>query len=332
MFSFFQQFTLEQYIEKESSRFLKGFPHARLGIGIYQSGKRTIKYFGKDDFTKSPIFEIGSITKIFTNIILSYFLQIWKITLDSTLNDILGNKYTVSSFLQSITLADLSTHTSGIPSFPDGWVNNLEEFESFPKRFNKDEFLKYLKEPGNLKKKGSFEYSNLGIGILWFCLEEISGKTLDELFQEHIFSCLHMIHSGVSIEWNLSWYDSLGEEKSYIDWWTNILVGAWWIRSNIEDMLQFIEWNFQDILYIKTPQERIPWKNTWLGWMMPTFIDKLFGNKHIIWHDWATPGFASYISIDRENKNGIILLCNQNLTLNFLWILFMKKIRKNAII
>lgn len=328
MFSLLKKYTLDQYLEKESSRFLSQFPKATLGIGVFQNGKKTMRYFWRNIDEKNPIFEIGSITKIFTNILLSYYIEKVRVTLGNTLWDILGHTYEIAPLLRDITLEDLSTHTSGLPSFSDGWVNTLEDFESFPQKFSRKELVNYLTNPGKLGKRGVFSYSNLWVGLLGFCLEEISGESLDTLYKKYIFSPLHMNHSGIAIAGALHWYSQKWEEKWYVNWWEGVFIGAGWIRSSIDDMLWFIKWNFGDIWYIKTPQERIHWKNTWLGWMMPTFIDKLFGNGTTIWHDGATPGFSSYIALDLERNNGIILLINQYTTLNFLGILFMRKVRK----
>ena len=330
MFSFFKQYTLEDIIKKECTKFLMRLPNATLWVGIFQNGKKTIQYFWKATPVDHPTFEIGSITKIFTNIILSYFLKNKCISLDSTLSEILGNTYNISPILWNITIKELSTHTSGIPSFPEWWVNNIEDFEIFTEEFNKLDLIHFLETTQNIWKRWKFSYSNLWVAILGFCLETVSHESLDLLYKKYIFWQLNMDHSGIEIHKNIDGHSQKWEKKWYINWWDWTLIGAWWISSNVEDMLVFMEANFWKIDYISHTHEKQPNTETGLGWMLPSFIDKFFGNKNIIWHDGATPGFSSYIVLDIENKIGLVLLMNQYTTLNFLGIMIMRIIRKRT--
>lgn len=55
-------------------------------------------------------------------------------------------------------------------------------------------------------------------------------------------------------------------------------------------------------------RERQSEGSTGLGWTQPTFLDRLVGNRTIVWHNGRTGGYASYLSVDAENKTAVLVL------------------------
>ena len=68
------------------------------------------------------VFEIGSITKVFTGLVLAQLVEEHAVKLDEPVQKLLGDSITMPKWKdREITLVDLSTHTSGLPSIPSNF-------------------------------------------------------------------------------------------------------------------------------------------------------------------------------------------------------------------
>ena len=86
--------------------------------------------------------------------------------------------------------------------------------------------------------------------------------------------------------------------------------------SNASDKIKFIRANLNNNKtaisksLIRTHQQQLRGE-TGLGWILPNEIDKLLGNKNIVWHNGMAGGYSSFIVVDKVNNYGIIILSNQ---------------------
>ncbi|MTI29388.1 serine hydrolase domain-containing protein, partial [Xanthovirga aplysinae] len=92
-----------------------------------------------------------------------------------------------------IKLIDLITHTSGLPAYDN--TKSLQEFEGFNEEnpfglFKEDFILSLLKGVDSIPDYGKIKYSNYGIGVLAIAMENATGKSFDELFQQYIVNNL----------------------------------------------------------------------------------------------------------------------------------------------
>ena len=98
-------------------------------------------------------------------------------------------------------------------------------------------------------------------------------------------------------------------------WTFSSLAGAGAFNSNAEDMMKFIQANIENgsILSqtLKKMHEPKFGGDTGVGWMQPTFLDRFFGNKTVVWHNGMVGGYASYVSIDTKTKTGIVIFSNK---------------------
>lgn len=149
----------------------KDFPNkTQLSIAVIKNGKTN--YYGiikQNDSIKpienqSKVFEIGSITKVFTSTVLASLVEDKKINLANHVNN-----YYPFTFKDNINISfeSLANHTSGLPRLPE----NLDlSNESNPyKNYGKKELEDYLKNTLTLENKSSksYAYSNLGAGLLF---------------------------------------------------------------------------------------------------------------------------------------------------------------------
>ena len=109
------------------------------------------------------VFEIGSITKVFTATLLSNFVNDQKLKLDDNIQDYLDFKINAEN---DITFKELANHTSGLPRVPSNLINQITGFdENNPfKHYNKEKLKDYLTKDVELNQEPGikYEYSNLG--------------------------------------------------------------------------------------------------------------------------------------------------------------------------
>jgi serine-type D-Ala-D-Ala carboxypeptidase/endopeptidase len=142
--------------------------------------------------TADTIFEIGSITKVFTSLLLADMVERGEVALDDPVEDYLPDSVTVPSYNgRVITLVDLATHTAGLPRMPpvanpgDVGADRIYEILSG---------YTLLREPGE-----QFEYSSLGVGLLGHVLSLRAGLSYEELLRTRVFEPLGMDSTTITL-------------------------------------------------------------------------------------------------------------------------------------
>lgn len=291
----------------------KVFPNkTQIAIGFIKDD--TVNFYGverKNDEiiykdNRKDIFEIASITKVFTATLLADFVLHKKVALndhiDKYLNFTLHNN-------QKITFRDLANHTSGLPRLP----TNLSSIRS-PKNPYKDyseadlkEYLTRLLVLDNSPPK--FLYSNIGFALLGYTLGKVANKSYKELLKEKIFAKYGMLNSTTNLKEAekllISGLDRNGNPTA--NWERKMLEGNGAILSNVEDLSKFALAQFDEVnkelsLTRKKTFKRNEKYTIGLGW----FINE----NNIIWHNGATTGYHSCIALDVSNNEGVIVLSN----------------------
>ncbi|MGM0620665.1 MAG: serine hydrolase domain-containing protein [Bacteroidota bacterium] len=298
----------------------KSFPeNTQLSIAIIDSSivkfvgiTRINDTIGSTD-NRHKIFEIGSISKVFTSTLLANFAINGKPELDDTIQDFTDTKMNTS---EKITFKQLANHTSGLPRLP----SNLNLLSSDPgnpyKNYDEEKLKEYLTEKLKLQRAPGteFEYSNLGAGLLGYLLTEVSKSSYEELLNELIFSKYDMPSSTTNRDKVkdklVKGLDNKGNETS--NWDLNALVGAGGILSSVDDLTKFAIAQFDrhntELYLTQQPTFTVSeHMQMGLGWHI---IKTNNGKSEIIWHNGGTGGYTSSMALDTENKCGIIILSN----------------------
>lgn len=278
------------------------------GMISYYGTKRendTIKYINN----YKNIFEIGSITKVFTSTLLADFVIKKQLKLNEPIQPYLTidlHEKTSISFLQ------LANHTAGLSKSPTNLTNQFFTFFSTPYQdYNQDKLNYYLENElmlNNLPGK-NYEYSNLGMGLLGYLLSLKQDSTYEQLLESHILRKYQMTNTTsnlLKIKNNLiTGLDKYGQKTK--NWNLNSLVAAGGIFSNVEDLSTFSLAHFDD----KNKELKLARKETFsindstkiaLGWHI--------NQDKWIWHNGGTGGYSSIIILDTKKKNGVIILSN----------------------
>lgn len=135
------------------------------------------------------VFRIGSITKQFTAICILQLLEQGKLSLEDDITKYIPDYRTDGN---KITIENLLTHTSGIPSYTE-----MDQFDTLSRTDMEPlEFIAMFKnEALNFAPNTKWEYSNSGYFILGYIIEKVSGKTYADYVEEMIFKPLGMNNS-----------------------------------------------------------------------------------------------------------------------------------------
>ena len=290
--------------------------NAQLSIAIIENGKT--KYYGitkiKDTIkpaeNQKNLFEIGSITKVFTSSILASLVENGKIKLTDPINT-----YYPFSFKDNIkiTFESLANHTSGLPRLPENL--DLSNQTNPYKDYGKNEMEAYLKGLIKLEHAASttYSYSNLGAGLLGYTLGLSQKTSFQNLLQQRIFDKYGMTSSYISSK-NLgnSLIKGLNKKGDKVSNWDfDVLFPAGGIISSTEDLAKFVYAQFNP----KNKELELTRKTTFtikgdtkigLGW----HISAVTGADDLFWHNGGTGGYSSSVVMDVKAKTAVIILSN----------------------
>ncbi len=162
---------------------------ARQGKIIYQQALGYADYNTKRMLNDSSVFELASVSKQFTAMGIIILKERRRLSYDDNVK-----KFFPDFPYDNITIRNLLTHTSGLPSYED-------QFEKYWDRkkiaFNKDvlEMLKQRKDTLFFKPGAKWKYSNTGYAVLASVIEKVSGISYNEFMTKNIFEPLGMTHT-----------------------------------------------------------------------------------------------------------------------------------------
>ena len=260
------------------------------------------------------IFEIGSVTKIFTSLLLADMANRREVALDGPAAKYLPEAVTMPERSgKSITLLDLSTHTSGLPRIPGNLKpqNPANPYAGY----RVDHLYLFLSSYTLPRDPGAeFEYSNLGAGLLGHVLACRAGTGYENLIRRRITEPLGMPDTGITLSPSMKQRMATGHNATLApvaNWDFPTLAGAGALRSSTNDMLTFLEAflgyressltpAMKAMLEVRRPTT-IPRMEIGLAW-------HIFGDG--AWHNGGTGGFRSFVGCDWKARAGVVVLSN----------------------
>ncbi|MDQ3673258.1 MAG: serine hydrolase, partial [Gemmatimonadota bacterium] len=279
------------------------------------SGTRTVQ------LGINTVFEIGSITKVFTAALLADMVARGEVRLEDPVGRYLPSFVRVPTRKgKRITLLDLATQFSGLPRLPEN-LNPRDPTNPYAD-YTVDQLYAFLSGYQLTRDIGEqFEYSNLGLGLLGHALALRAGKSYEQLLRERILDPLDMKDTRIVLSRSMQSRLSPGHDEQGVragNWDLPTLAGAGALRSTAGDMLKFLAANLQ---IQSTPLTRAlamtrgarrdiggPMK-IGLGWQ----ILNPFG-RTIVWHNGGTGGYRAFIGLDAESQRGAVVLSNQSVS------------------
>lgn len=313
---------LDLKVDSAVKDYMSWGPSCGLSIAIYKDGSYYYYNYGETKRDNkvlprnSSIYEIGSITKTFTGVLLAQAVVDKKISLQDDIRKYLPGKYPQLQFGgKPILVEHLANHTSRIPSVPKDIEKQKEYDELNPyKNYDKKMMFAYLNTllldtfPGTKN-----DYSNMGMALLGIILEKVYDKPYSELITEYItkpngFNNTKINLGSLDLMAKMTGYNENGKETPYWDLGDFGAAGA--INSTSKELLDYYVWNMQE----KTEVIRLSHELTTgdvnygvgLGWHT---VKTRKGYK-MTWHNGGTFGFASFGAYIKDKSCAIVVLSN----------------------
>ena len=299
---------------------------AEKGKPVFQKAIGYREFAGKLPLKETDIFELASVSKQFTAMIIMILKEKGLLSYDELVEKYLSIPY------KGITIRHLLTHTSGLPDYQD----IMDKYWDKTKVAGNSDCIEYLNKyaPPKLFEPGTkYIYSNTGYLLLASIAEKASGNNFIELCRKWIFHPLKMKSTNIRTleEKKATTNFAIGhiyvkERNQYIradsfpssDYtiWLGNRKGPGRISSTAADLLKWDKALYTEkLIKQSTLQEAFtPMKlndgslsNYGFGWMLR--IDSTLGK--IVYHTGDNPGYKTQI-IRYIDKNKTIILLNNN--------------------
>jgi serine-type D-Ala-D-Ala carboxypeptidase/endopeptidase len=277
------------------------------------------------------VFEIGSITKVFTAILLAEMADRGEVSLDDPVAKHLPPGVGVPERAgRKITLLDLTTQMSGLPRMPDNFkpkdMTNPYADYTAEQMF---EFLGRYQLPRAIGAQ--FEYSNLGVGLLGQALTRRAGKSYDALVKERILAPLNMEHTGVVLTPWMREHLARGHNAQLAvtaNWDIPAFAGAGALRSTANDMLIFARANLgvlppsrqaaADVRRLQRLMQQTHAARAAAGSDLAAigmgWIIRKIGDREVVWHNGGTGGYRTWMGFDKTRKVAGVVLTNSSVS------------------
>lgn len=195
-----KSFILNQIVNKSKAAIVIGFVDPN-GTRIFSFGNMSKAH--NVPVNENTLFDIGSITKTFTTLLLADMVKQGIVNLTDPIDKYLPASVKVPEFNGiKITLEDLGTHTSGLPEWPSNiWLNN--KVGTINPHYNASLLYQGLSNTKLTREPGSkFQYSSFGIGLLGHILSLKAGIPFDQLLKDRILNVLGMNDTKITLSQN----------------------------------------------------------------------------------------------------------------------------------
>ena len=287
------------------------------GVQFFQTGR-----FARSDdrpITPDTQFEIGSVTKVFTALLLAESERAGKVGRDDPVTKYLhvaaGPKDL--SRLDKVTLLTLATHTAGLGRLPPNFApaNPRDPYADYT---SADLLAALADSARRVEAPAPYAYSNYGGGVLGQALAAAWGQSYAEALREHVLTPLGLEQTtlaltGTTAPGNLApGHDDKGTPAP--NWTFDAIAPAGALRSSAREMALFLKAclglreTLLEASFAATTQPQRPLVglvgSIGLAWHLTA------DNPPIIWHNGGTGGYHSFVGFEPRGRRGLVVLVN----------------------
>lgn len=292
-------------------------------VGVVDDGETLVQGYGRvatgSDQTPDAdtMYEIGSISKVFTGILLADAVGQGRVKLDQPAGELLPEGVTMPSRDDHpILLQQLATHTSGLPRLPSNLApkDPTNPYADFSVE-QLNQFLnghRLRRDPGK-----ESEYSNLGMGLLGHLLALDAGKSYEELMRDRLATPLGMDDTCITLtddhQARLAQPHN-GDGDAAANWDIPTLAGAGGIRSTTTDMLKLAtaalsppSSDIGSAIELSWQEHQGPLKEGDVAMGLAWHIARDGATR---WHNGQTGGYHSAMFVNRDADAAVVVLSN----------------------
>jgi CubicO group peptidase (beta-lactamase class C family) len=315
-------------IDNLAERAMRSGRRVGLVVGYVAGGEEWVRGYGRcgtgarDRPDGGTIFEIGSVTKVFTGLLLADLAERGIVGLDDPLARYLPASAAVpTSGGREITLADLASHTSWLRRDPKGMLGRwLSDRHNPYAALSAEDVYEGLARTRLRRRPGErARYSNLGAGLLGQALARAAGRPYEQLVRERIGLPLEMYDTFVTPSEEQAVRLAVGHTRRGRPvgrFELPALAGAGALRSTAPDMLRFLAANLDpastplaaQLERIQRPRHQMGrGMDVGLGWLI---VRPRGPARAMLWHNGGTNGFRSFVGAIRDAGVAVVVLGN----------------------
>lgn len=276
--------------------------------------------------TADTQFEIGSLTKTFTALLLAESERAGKVNReDPVAKYLLPPGDPEAAKMEKITLLTLTTHRSGLPSLPRDFQAKHQALVNPYAALTRADIVASLRLEGPMAKTGGdVSYSNFGVSLLGEALGAAWGTSYEEALREHVLKPLGLEHTTVGRPGSKPAGDfppahAKGVAVPHWEWEAYAACGG--LRSSTRDLAKVLQAALGD--------DAAPLQAAWREVIKPTYAAPKQGGriglgwflrgektKPLVWHNGGTGGSHSFAAFSRSARAGVVLLANDDAKLD----------------
>lgn len=329
-------------VRRTVTRLLKKYQIPGAAVALYVHDRSYLLHFGyanrqqKKPITPETVFELGSVSKIFTCLLVAQEVLRGRMDLDGAISDYVP-ALADNRRLKQVTLERLGTHTASLPFNAPGTVKT------------KHDLIRHIARWQPKMQPLHWQYSNHGIELLRLALEAVTGETWHDLVVQNILQPLQMAPIGAQVSplylpHYATCYDKAG--RPTVRWQHRYMIGTAALRATSRDMLKFLQAALglpdtppliqQAMQLTQTPYVKLPQMQHGLGWeicplevaskagLASKLAQRLAPEQRV--HHGAvllaktgtTHGFHTYIGVIPRRQVGIVIMLNRTLPKGYL--------------
>lgn len=231
--------------------------------------------------SESTVFEVGSLSKLFTSLLLATAVTKREVNLDNFVQAALGEAVTLPTDGKSqITYRSLANHRSSLPRLPSNLLRTADLSNPYV-HYDQEMFYACLNGMKELNPIGSQgEYSNFGVGLLGHALGKLAGSDYHRALKERVLLPLGMRNTYTETRDGqhaplAKAYQRRNKPTEHWDF-TEVTAAAGGVRSSLVDMLKFLRANLfphtfdlaEEIALMREPSE-LPKSENGQGFFIP---------------------------------------------------------------
>jgi CubicO group peptidase (beta-lactamase class C family) len=269
---------------------------------------------GIAELDETTVFEIGSLTKTFTALLLAEMVERG----DVALEDPLSRFVSLDPVGPPITLLDLATHTAGLPRLPPlpSMTARAVLAHPDPYRTITDADLERALRRSRSQPGAPFAYSNFGFALLGLALSRVAGKPWADLVTERVITPLGLDETSVVVPPDRRARTARGHDRFGVParaWDLGAVAPAGALHSTARDMGKYVQALLSPsgslaaaLASVQQPRRRRDERDqVALSWLL-----RASGGRTITWHNGGTGGFGSFVGFDADAGRGVVVLTN----------------------
>lgn len=263
------------------------------------------------------VFEIGSVTKVFTALLLADQVVAGNVELEQPLQELLPD-VRIPVRGRPITLAALATHTSGLPRLPRSMVRQAMRNRSDPYAHFTEHDVHAGLERARLRREpgGKWRYSNFGAAVLGHALAKHAGTTYDHLLRERVTGPLGLVDTVITLRPDQVQRAARGHTRwrhPTNDWSMPAMPAMGAVHSTAADLTKFLHAQLdpddtplaEAIRLTHEPRAGRPPLQAALGWLVASLPK---GGPTVHWHNGGTGGARSFAGFVADQRSACVVL------------------------